>query len=151
MTSVTHRTRGQGIRRASGDALPGVERRQHQLTTTTIERLLLMTMAVSIPLRPYLPAVAGFSTAYIIIGIFIGYALLNRSGVLARTWSHPAFLAGFGYLIMATLMESTHPFSDYGGIFRIAQVIIAAICVASLCRDRRALRASISGYFIGPV
>jgi O-Antigen ligase len=151
MTSMTYRTRGRSIRRVPGDALSGVKRRPHRFRTTAIDRLLLVVMAAIIPLGPFLPTFAEFSTEYIMFAILVGYTLLNRPGAVARTWGHPVFLAAFILLIMAGLIESVHPFARYGGIFRMGLMFVAAIFVASLCRDRRALRASIYGYLIGGV
>jgi hypothetical protein len=70
---------------------------------------------------------------------------------LARTWLHPVFLAAFLLLIIGTLIESAHPLSSYRDIFRIAQMLVAAIFVASMCRDRRALRTAFYGLLIGGV
>jgi hypothetical protein len=151
MTSMTYHTRSRSFRRGPGDALSGVKKGQRSSPTTTIERLLLMAMIIIFPLEAYLPVVGGFSTTYIMFAISAGYVLLHRPGVLARTWSHPVFLAAFVFLILGALIESAHPFSRYRQIFHIGQMFVAAIFVASLCRDRRALHASLYGFIIASV
>jgi hypothetical protein len=110
-----------------------------------------MATVVLIPLEPSLPAIAGFTTPYIMFAILTGYIISNRPRALARTWIHPVFLAAFCLLIIGTLIESAHPFSSYSDIFRIGQMIVAGIFVASLCRDRRAVRAALHGFLIAGV
>jgi hypothetical protein len=144
-------TRHQNSGRVPGDALARAIKRQHQYRTTTLDRLLLMVLAVLIPLGPFLPAAAGFTTLYLLFAVVAGYTLLNRPGAVARTWSHPVFLAAFVLLITAILIESLHPFARYGDIFSTGSMFVGALVVASLCRDRRALRVSIYGYLIGAV
>jgi len=151
MTSIAYRTTGRSFSRVPGDALSGVKRKQRQYRTTTTERLLLMAMIVLTPLEPSLPNIAGFTTPYIMFAILAGYILWNRPGALARTWIHPVFLAAFTLLIIASLIESAHPLSRYSHIFGIGRMIVGAIVVASLCRDRRALRAAVYGYLIAGV
>jgi O-Antigen ligase len=151
MTSITARTRGRSIRRWPADALSVVRKGQCQYRTTSIERLLLQVMVVLIPFELSLPIIAGNSTLYIIFAMLAGYTLLKRPRALAKTWRHPVFLAAFVLLILAALIESAHPFSSYIRIFRIGQTFVAAIFVASLCRDRRALHASMYGFLIAGV
>jgi hypothetical protein len=113
--------------------------------------MVLMATAVVIPLEPYFPAIAGFTIPYFMFAIVAGYSLLNRPTALARTWSHPVFLAAFCLLMIGFFIESVHPFSNYGEIFRIGQMFVAATFVASLCRDRRALRVTLYGLLIAGV
>lgn len=148
MTSMTGHTRSRSSSRGPGDALSGVKRGQRQYHTTTIERLLLMATPVLIQLEPYLPVIGRFTTPFIMFAMLAGYVLLNRPRALARTWIHPVFLAAFFLLMTGALIESAHPLSRYTDIFGIGQTMVAAIFVASLCRDRRALRAAIYGILI---
>jgi hypothetical protein len=148
MTSMTYPKRGQNLHRVPAEVLSVVKKGQRQPPTTTIERLLLMATIVIFPLEPYLPVFGGVTTPYIVFAISAGYVLLHRPGTLARAWSHPVFLAAFVLLILGVLIESAHPLSSYIEVFRTGQAFIAAICVASLCRDRRALRASIYSFLI---
>jgi O-Antigen ligase len=151
MTSMTYHTRSRSFRRGPGDAPSVVKKGQRSSPTTTIERLLLMAMIVIFPLDPYLPAVGRFSFTYIVFAISAGYVLLRRPATLARTWIHPVFLAAFVLLILGALIESAHPLSSYSQIARYGQMFVAAIFVASLCRDRRALHASIYGFLIASI
>jgi hypothetical protein len=151
MTSMVYHLRHRSSGQAPGDALSTGKKRQLQYRTTAIDRLLLMGLAVLIPLGPFLPVFAGTTSLYLIFAILAGYTLLNHPGAVARTWRHPVFLAAFILLIMATLIESAHPFASYGEIMRMGTMFVGAIVVASLCRDRRVLRASIYGCLIGGV
>jgi hypothetical protein len=125
-----------------------VKKGQRYSPTTTIERMLLMAIIVIFPLESYFPVVGGSTTTYILFAVSAVYILLHRPGTLAKTWIHPVFLAAFVLLILAALIESTHPFPSYMRVFRIGQMFVAAIFVASLCRDRRALHASIYAFLI---
>jgi hypothetical protein len=151
MTAVTYPTRGRSHSRMPSDVLSEVKRSPHHYPTTTIERLVLMATAVVIPLEPYFPAIAGFTIPYFMFAMVAGYSLLNRPTALAKTLSHPVFLAAFCLLMIGSFMESIHPFSSYGEIFRIGQMFVAAVFVASLCRDRRALRVTFYGLLIAGV
>jgi hypothetical protein len=140
------------MRRGPGDALSAVKNeQQRQYRTTTIERLLLLVTVVLIPFERSFPTISGFSTLYIIFAMLAGYVLLKRPRALARTWSHPVFLAAFAFLILGALIESAHPFASYITIFRYGQMFVAAICVASLCRDRRALHTGLYGFLTAGV
>lgn len=151
MTAMTYRIRSRSFSRAPGNALSGVQSKQHEYPTTTIERLLLMGTVLLIPFEPSLPVIAGATTPYIMFAILAGYILLKQPRALAGTWIHPVFLAAFTFLMMASLIESAHPLSEYGRIFSIGLMFGGAILVASLCRDRRALRAAIYGLLIAGV
>jgi hypothetical protein len=151
MTSIVYHTRHRSSSRVPGDALSRAKKRQHQYRTTAIDRLLLMGLAVLIPLEDFLPVFAGTTPLYLTFAILAGYTLLNRPGAVARTWSHPVFLAAFILLIIAILIESLHPFAQYREILRMGSMFIGALVIASLCRDRQALRASLYGCLIGGV
>jgi hypothetical protein len=99
----------------------------------------------------YFPPVAGFSILFIIFGMSTGYVLLNRTNALTRIWLHPLFLMLYALLGIGFFIESLHPHSSYGEIFRIGQMAAGAVIVACLCRDRRALRVSIFGFLIAGV
>jgi O-Antigen ligase len=151
MTAMAYDTTSRTFRRGPGRALPVVKKGQRCPPTTTIDRLLLMAMIVIFPLENYFPVVGGFTTTYILFAISAGYILVRRPGTLAKTWIHPVFLAAFLFLILGALIESAHPLSSYSQISRYGQMFVAAIFVASLCRDRQALHASIYGFLIAGV
>jgi hypothetical protein len=151
MTSMTAHTRGRNIPRLAGDALSVAKNGQRQYRTTTIERLVLLMTVVLTPFENSLPNFAGFSTMYIIIAVLAGYTFLKRPRAFARTWHHPVFLAAFAFSILGAVIESAHPLARYSDISRNGQMFVAAIFVASLCRDRRALHASLYGFLIAGV
>jgi O-Antigen ligase len=151
MTSMAYHTRRRSFSGGPGNALPGVKNGQRQYPTTIVERLLLLVTVVLMPFEPSLPSIAGFSAPYLVFATLAGYLLLRRPSALARTWIHPAFLAAFVLLILGALIESVQPFSRYSEISRYGQMFVAAVFVASLCRDRRALLASIYGVLIAGV
>jgi hypothetical protein len=155
MTSTMYQTR---IRRGFGNPPSGVQRRAHQDRTTTLERLLLMVTAIIIPLegylpflRQYLPSFDGMSVPYLMFAILACYALFGRPKALARTLHHPVFLAAFALILLGFVIEFTHDLARYTHLTRMASMFVAAMVVASLCRDRRALLACISGYLISGV
>ncbi len=131
------------------DVGPSVfQRAMPQFPTTRTERFLLMGIIVLLPAENYIPTVAGLSIMRIAIGVLAGYILLNCPRTLARTSFHPLFLAAYVLLVLITLIELSYPNSSYFTIFRIGQMFGAAILVASLCRDRVALRTALYGYVI---
>jgi hypothetical protein len=119
--------------------------------TTTFERFLLIITYIILPLQDHLPAIAGYSIMYLWFGVLAVYVLLCRHRSLARAWMHPVFLAAYALLFLGVLIESFHPHSSYIILFRSVQMVIGAIVIASICRDRRALRASIYGYLIAAI
>jgi hypothetical protein len=119
--------------------------------TTAIDQFLLMATVALLPLQDHLPSIAGFSIMYIIFGVLGGYVLLSRSRALARVWTHPVFLAAYVLLFLGFLVESIHPNSSYVELVRCGYMIAGAVLVASLCRDRKALRACVYGYLVASV
>jgi hypothetical protein len=93
-------------------------------------------------------SVAGFSFSFIIFMIGGGYVLFKRPGALARILFDPLFVTAYILLALGSLIEFFHPYASYSEIFRIGQMIVGAIIVASLCRDRSALCAAMHGYLI---
>jgi O-antigen ligase/polysaccharide polymerase Wzy-like membrane protein len=124
---------------------------QHPYATSTVERLLLAATILIIPLEPSLPTLGGFTTPYLMFGLLAGYVLAKRPRALARTWSHPVFLAAFSLPLVGAFIESIHPYPSYSDISRIVQMLIAGIFVAVLCRDRRALRTTLYALLIGGI
>jgi len=80
--------------------------------TTATERLLLMATVVLLPLQDHIPSVAGFSVAYLMLGALAFYTLLFHLRTLAKTWSHPVFLAGYALIAVGMITESFHPHAD---------------------------------------
>jgi hypothetical protein len=116
--------------------------------TTRIERFLLFFSPVLLPLQDHIPNVGGFTIMWIMIAALAAYVLLNRPRSLAKTWPHPVFAAAAVLVCVASLVEFLHPNPSYSDIFSLGSMFAGAVFVASLCRDRQALRASIYGYIV---
>jgi len=119
--------------------------------TTCIERFLLMATIILLPLQDHIPSVAGFSIMFIVFGVLASYVILCRVRMLNKVWLHPVFRAVYIFLGVGFFMESLHPFTSYAEILRIGQMIAGAVVIASLCRDRPALRAGIYGYIVASI
>jgi hypothetical protein len=126
----------------------------HQHRTTRIERFLLITlilMFVIWPLTGFFAHVAGFSWAFFMFMMCGGYVLFKRPSTLARISFDPLFVTAYILLALGSLIEFFHPYASYSEIFRIGQMFAGAMIVASLCRDRSALRVAMHGYLIAGV
>jgi O-Antigen ligase len=119
-----------------------------QQPTTRIERILLMVTPVILPMEEFLPNIGGFTVMWILFAVLAGYALVERARALNKTWLHPVFLAAYVMLALDSVIEFSHPNASYGDITRIGQMVLGAVFVASLCRDREALRATVYGYIL---
>jgi O-antigen ligase len=65
---------------------------------------------------------------------------------LDKVWLHPVFVAAYLFIGITVALEFTSPLSDYGYIVSFALMIGGASLVASLCRDRAALKMLMYGY-----
>jgi hypothetical protein len=95
--------------------------------------------------------IAGFSLLYILFGLLGVYLLLIHPGALVKTWSHPVFLTAYILIILATAVEFSHPHASLGDLVSLGSMFAGAVLIASLCRDREALRACIYGLLISGV
>ncbi len=136
---------------APARALSVTRQSLRQYPTTTVERFLLMAIAVLMPLEDQIPTVAGFSSMFILFAVLAGYVILYRLRALARMWSHPVFLSVYVLLTVGGVIEFSHPYASYSEIFRLGLMIAGAIFVASLCRDRQALRANMYGLLVAGI
>jgi hypothetical protein len=107
-----------------------------------------MMAIVFLPLQNHIPPIGGFSIMYIIFVILAGYVVSSRPYILAKTWSQPLFLAAYVMLILTSVIELSHPYPDIPEIVRIGLIIVAAVLIAVLCRDRQALNTVVYGYLI---
>ena len=107
--------------------------------TTIVERFLLLATISIVPLQSDLPVVRGMSMAFIMFAISTGYTLLWRLGILARTLHHPVFLAGFALVGIGLVMEVLHDSAGFSEIRHIVLMLLGAVVVAALCRDRKAM------------
>jgi hypothetical protein len=120
-----------------------------QYPTTAIERFLLLATIVLLPIEDDMPTVAGCSLLFIMFALLAGHLFLNHLRAAGRTWLHPVFLSGYALFAAGVLIESGHPYSNYSDLVRFGLMIAGAVVVASVCRDKQAMQASIYGYMIG--
>src|SRR5436190_83657 len=57
-------------------------------------------------------------------------------------------LAVYTFLCIGFVMEMFHPSSNYSEIYRMLQTFAGAVFIASVCRDRSALRWAMYGYLV---
>ena len=109
-------------------------------------RVLLFTSVVMLPLQDYFPQVAGMSVSFLMFAALAAYAVVNCSRNLGVIWYHPVFIAAYVFIGVSALLEFVSPLSRYSEIFRFGQMIVGAVSVAALCRDRSTLAAGLYGY-----
>jgi hypothetical protein len=114
--------------------------------TTPGERALLFTTVIMLPLEQQIPTVAGFSSQFLLFAVLAAYVALNRLRCLDRIWMHPVFVAAYVFIGISIALEFASPLSSYEPIGRFAFMIGGALLVASLCRDRAALKVFLYGY-----
>jgi O-antigen ligase len=117
-----------------------------QSRSTVVERFLLIVAITMLPLENQLPTVAGLSVSFLIFGMLAIYIVLNRPRTLGVIWYHPVFIAAYAFIGVSILLEFSSPLTSYQQTIRFAQMIVGAVCVAVLCRDRSALAAGLYGY-----
>lgn len=114
--------------------------------TSSLEQGLIFLAIVALPTENHFLFIPGFSLQFILFGIIALYVAWNRFPELLRTVGHPALIAGYLFLTVGFLLEWTHPHHSYDELLRVAQMVIGAILLASLCRDLPALRMACYGY-----
>ena len=127
------------------------QRKSLRYATTTLDRFLLMTTIILLPLEDHLPAVAGFSVLFILFGVLGLYNVLFRLRALRTVSSHPVFLTSYLIVILCALIETVHPNPNYSELSRFGFMIAGAVLIASFCRDQRALRIAMYGYVIASI
>lgn len=137
MTAPSHLTVGQGL-------VPTYHRKP--LRSTLGERVLLGVAAAILPVEQVFPSFAGFSVTWILFGLMALRVLLTRRASAKRVGRHPVLLAGYVLVGTAAFIETLHGTSRYTDIIRISEALAGAGLVASLCRDKRALQATMYGY-----
>jgi hypothetical protein len=151
MNLTANSRRGRISRPAPGGSLAVVQKSFTQQRTTRIERFLLMTLILIFviwPLIGFFNNVAGISVSFFMILMCGVYVLFKRPSTLARILSDPLFITAYIFLALGSLIEFFHPYTSYSELFRIGQMFAGAMIVASLCRDRSALRAAMHSYLI---
>lgn len=114
--------------------------------TTLVERSLLFSCIVVLPMQDYFPAIAGMSVSFLLFAVLAAYVIMNRPQALGTMWQHPVFIAAYAFIVISVLMEFTSPLPQYAQSRRFAEMIGGTICVAILCRDRPGLTAGLYGY-----
>lgn len=109
-------------------------------------RVLLFTSIVTLPLQDFLPQVAGMSASFLIFAALAAYVIVNCSRGLSMVWHHPVFIAAYVFIGVSALLEFSSPLSQYSELVRFGQMIVGAVSVAALCRDRSMLAAGLYGY-----
>jgi hypothetical protein len=148
MGSKVYYIRGQALGLLSDTSLARVRR---VLGTTRIERFLVMATMLILPLENQVPIIAGFSISFFWFALLAAYVFLNRFQALSSVWLHPVFLAAYAFLGLAGFIETFHPDPSYSEIVRIGLMVTGALFISSVCRDKRALRATIGGYILAAV
>ncbi len=100
----------------------------------------------TLPLENTVPTVAGMTLSFLLFAVLAAYVIVNRPRVLGKVWYHPVFIAAYAFIGVSALLEFSSPLSRYGDIIRFGQLIMGAVCVAVVCRDRSALTAGLYGY-----
>jgi hypothetical protein len=117
--------------------------------TSRLEHFFLLAIIILTPLEDTLPSgIAGRSVLFLVFAVLALYITLRRPWAFVATWSHPVFLAGYGWLAVVGLIEWGHLGANYSEHLRIAQMLLGGVFVASLCRDRRALQVGMYGYIL---
>lgn len=114
--------------------------------TTVGGRVLLFTAIVMLPLQDYFPQVAGIGFGFVIFAALAAYAIVHCTRALGTIWYHPVFMAAYIFIGVSALLEFSSPLSSYNDISRFGQMIVGAVSVAALCRDRSVLAAGLYGY-----
>jgi hypothetical protein len=74
------------------------------------------------------------------------YVAVNRLSCLNRVWMHPVFVAAYVFIGISAALELANPLSSSYVLERFALMIAGALLVATLCRDRAALKMLLYGY-----
>lgn len=107
----------------------------------------MATIAVT-PVLDALPSLGEFSMAWMWFTGLGGYVLLRCPRVFERVWRQPVFLVAYCFIAVGAAMEMLHPDPDFRDLIRFVQTIGGAIIIAALCRDRRAMLASLYGFLL---
>lgn len=113
-----------------------------------VEKGLLALMIVSLPLESHILIIPGFSVQFVLFGMVAVYVLVRHYGVLLRAMGQPVFIAAYLFLLYAYAMEITAPHADFDVLYRFTQMIVGAILIASVTRDKQALKVAFCGYMM---
>lgn len=116
--------------------------------STLVERCLLFTIVVSLPLQDYFSSVAGMSFSFLLFTVLTAYVIVNRPRSVGVIWHHPVFIASYVFVVVSVLLEFSSPLPDYRQSRRFVEMIVAMMSVAILCRNRSILTAGLYGYIV---
>jgi hypothetical protein len=125
---------------------PSSESHDPSFRTTPGERALLFTTALIIPLDTHILLVPNVSSLFIMFAVLAAYVAINRLPCLDGVWMHPVFVAAYIFIGISAAAEFANPLSSSHYIGRFALMIGGAVLVASLCRDRAALKFLLYGH-----
>jgi len=114
--------------------------------TTPGERFLLFVIILIYPLEAHVRIIPNVSTMFILFSVLAAYVAINRLHCLDMVWMHPVFVAAYLFIGISVALEFASPLSSYVHIMSFAFMIVGALLVASLCRDRAALKMLMYGY-----
>lgn len=117
-----------------------------RLRSTLVDRFLLVSFIVLIPLQTYFPTYGGASVTFLCMTIILGYLVFLRPKALLKTLMHPVILTGFVFMGISFVMEFLHESDGYGTVRGIGLMVLGGAAVAALCRDRKALLFALYGY-----
>lgn len=104
---------------------------------------------LAFPFEQELPTVFGFTIPFILFGILGAYVLLRRPQILSLVSRHPVFLSGYSFIGIGLFMEAYHNSWNYVYVFRFAEMLVGGILIATICRDRLALKCAFYGRLLG--
>ncbi len=116
--------------------------------STLVERCLLFTAIVALPLENYFPSVAGMSFSFLLFAAILAYVIVSRLKSLDAIWHHPVFIAAYAFVVVSVLLEFSSPLPDYTQSKRFVEMIVGMMSVAVLCRNRLTLTAGMYGYIV---
>lgn len=116
------------------------------VATSPGERFLLFVTVMLLPLESHIRIVPNASIIFLIFAVLAGYVAINRLQCLDRIWMHPVFVVAYLFIGISVAVEYVSPLSSYQDIVSFALMIAGAVLVASMCRDRAALKMLMYGY-----
>jgi hypothetical protein len=88
----------------------------------------------------------GISTPFVLFALLAAYVGLCRPRCFDRVWMHPVFVAAYLFIGISAALEFANPLSSSEAVMRFPLMISGALLVASMCRDRAALKTFLYGY-----
>lgn len=118
-------------------------------TSTLTERLFLFVTLALLPMQANLPKVKGFGSLFLVYAGLLTYLLLCRPKSLFRSARHGIFVAAYCFMGAAFIIELAHGEPEIYEMLRLVFMIVGAVIITTLCKDRRALAVGLYGYLLG--